>query len=90
METQEVTITYLGYKRDQFSEMLGLFIWVDLKDLTDAVIMIPLLNEFFLVSSWISLYQILKLGQICSEQDTTAHVDHREQRRKNSRRLLPS
>ena len=56
--------------------MLGLFIWVNLEDLTNAVIVIPLLKKLFLVSSWVSLNQVLKLGQVCGEQDTATHGEH--------------
>lgn len=47
--------------------MLGLFVGVYLKYFTYAVIVIPLLEEFFLVAIGIAFYKVLQLGQIGSE-----------------------
>jgi len=53
--------------------VLGLFVWVDLEDLTNAIIVVPLLKKFFLISCWVSLNQVLKLRQVGGEQDTATH-----------------
>jgi hypothetical protein len=58
--------------------MLGLFVWVNLEDLTNAIVVVPLLKKLFLVSSWVSLNEVLKLGQVCGEQDTTTHGEERK------------
>jgi hypothetical protein len=55
--------------------MLSLFVWVDLEDLANAIIVAPLLKKFFLVRRRVSLNQVLKLRQVCSEQDTATHVE---------------
>jgi hypothetical protein len=53
--------------------VLGLFVWVDLEDLTNAIIVVPLLKKFFLISCWVSFNQVLKLRQVGGEQDTATH-----------------
>jgi hypothetical protein len=53
--------------------MVGLFVRVDLEDLPNTIVVIPLLKKFFFISNWVSLYQILKLWQVCSEQDASTH-----------------
>ena len=65
--------------------MVGSFVRIDLKDLTNTVVVIPLLEKFFLVSSRVPFNQVLQLRQVGSEQDTATH-GLKEQ--KNSRRLL--
>jgi hypothetical protein len=68
--------------------MVGLFVWVYLEDLTNAIVVIPLLEKFFLVSIWVSLYEVLKLRQVRSEQDTTAMHGEVTESAENNRRLL--
>jgi hypothetical protein len=53
--------------------MVGLFVRVDLKNLTNTVVVIPLLEKFFLVSSRVPFNKVLQLRQVCSEQDTATH-----------------
>ena len=53
--------------------MLGLFIGIDLEDLANAIIVIPLLEKFLLIRRRISFYEILQLRQVRSEQDTPSH-----------------
>ena len=51
--------TYLRDERDQFPKMLSILVRVDLEDLANAVVVIPLLQELLLVCRWIALYEIL-------------------------------
>jgi len=53
--------------------MLCLLVRIDLKYLTDAIVVIPLLKKFFFVRHGIALYEILKLREIRGEEDTTTH-----------------
>lgn len=46
-------------KSDEFSEMGSVVVWVEDEELTDAVVVIVLLQEFFLVARWIAFDQIL-------------------------------
>ena len=64
---------HLGYERNQLPEVLGLLVRIDLKYLTDAVIVIPLLKELFLVSCRVPLNQVLQLRQVCSQENATTH-----------------
>ena len=58
--------------------MLGLFVRVDLENLTNTIVVVPLLKKLFLVSRWVSFDQVLKLRQVCSEQDTATHGESEE------------
>jgi len=53
--------THLGDKHDQFPQVLGLLVWICFKDLVNALIMCPLLEKLLLVSSRVSLDEILEL-----------------------------
>ena len=44
--------------------MVGLFVGVEVKDLADTVIMVPLLQKFFLVGYRIALDEVLKLREV--------------------------
>jgi len=55
---------YLRDKSHQFSELLGVFIWIEFVDLANAVVMIPLLQKLFLVPNRIPFNEILKLRKI--------------------------
>jgi hypothetical protein len=63
----------LGYEWYQLSKVVGLFVRIDLKDLTNTVVVIPLLEKFFLVSIRVPFNQVLQLRQVGSEQDTATH-----------------
>ncbi len=52
-------VTYLRYECHQLSVVLSLFVRVDLENLPNAIIMIPLLKKFFLVCNRVSFDQIL-------------------------------
>ena len=52
-------LAHLCDESDKFSKMLGFLVRVDVKYLSNAVVMIPLLQEFFLVCWRISLDEIL-------------------------------
>jgi len=58
---RNTNFTHLGDKCDQFPEILGLLVWICFEDFINALIMCPLLEEFLLVSSRISLDEILQL-----------------------------
>lgn len=49
----------LSYKCNKLSKMLGLLVGIDLKDLSNAIVMVPLLQELLFVSCRISLYEVL-------------------------------
>lgn len=70
--------------------MLGLLIGVDLKDLSNAVVVIPLLKKLLFICRGISLYKILQLRQVCSEQDTPSHQVDGAQMKNGFRTLLDS
>ena len=55
---------YLGNKGDKLSEMVRLFVRIDAENLSNAIIMIPLLKKLLFVRDWIALDQVLKLGKI--------------------------
>ena len=55
---------YLSDERNKLSEVLRVFVWVNLEDLADAVIVIPLLQELLLVRRRVALDEVLQLGQI--------------------------
>lgn len=58
---------YLSNKSDQLPEMGSLLVRVRLEYLTDAIKMVPLLEEFFLVCWWVSFDEILELRKIRRE-----------------------
>jgi hypothetical protein len=53
---------HLGYKRDELSKVSRLFIGVCSEDAANRIIVIPLLQELFLVRFWVPFNQVLKLG----------------------------
>lgn len=53
--------------------MLSLFIGIYEEDLSNAVVVIPLLQEFFFVRRGITLDEILQLREVGREQHTTTH-----------------
>ena len=59
MDSVLIEFAYLRDERHQLSKVLSLFIWVCFEDLSYTVVMIPLLQEFFLVCWRISLDEIL-------------------------------
>ena len=50
-----------------------LFVWVDLKNAADTVVMIPLLYKLFFVRYRVSLDEILELRKVRCEQYTASH-----------------
>lgn len=53
--------------------MMCLFVWVDLKNAADTVVMIPLLYKLFFVRYRVSLDEILELRKVRCEQYTASH-----------------
>ena len=53
--------------------MICLFLRVEMKNLTDSVVVIPLLDKFFPVSFRISLYQVLELREIGCQENASWH-----------------
>jgi len=53
--------------------MIRLFLRVEMKNLTDGVVVIPLLEKFFPVSFRIPLYQVLELREIGGQEDASWH-----------------
>lgn len=68
---------YLGYEGDQLSEVLGLLVGIDPKDLAGAVVVGPLLEELFSVGVWVAFDEVLQLGQVGGEQDPASHQRRR-------------
>lgn len=56
--------TSLRYESYKLSKMVCLFVRVDLEDLPDTVIVVPLLQKLLLVCDGVTLDKILQLGQI--------------------------
>lgn len=53
---------------DELSEMgRVVVVWADDEELSDAVVVVVLLQEFLLVPDWIPLDQVLQLRQVCGE-----------------------
>ena len=55
---------YLGNEGDELTKMVCLFLEVEMKNLTNGVVVIPLLKKLFLVRFRVPLYQVLKLREI--------------------------
>jgi len=55
---------YLGNEGDELTKMIRLFLGVEMKNLTNGVVVIPLLEKLLPVSSGVPLYQVLKLREI--------------------------
>lgn len=53
--------------------MTGMFVRIDQKYLPDTVIVVPLLQELFLVGCWIPLDEVLQLRQVRCEEDSSSH-----------------
>lgn len=64
---------HLGNESDKLPEVLCLLVRVNVKDLTDAVVVVPLLEELFLVCRRVSLDEILKLWEVRGEEDAATH-----------------
>lgn len=65
--------THLSNKGHQLSKVLGLLVWVQVEYLSDAVVVIPLLQELFLISSRIPFDEVLQLRQVRSEKYPPPH-----------------
>jgi len=59
-----ITLGKLGYEGGELTKMVRLFLRVEMKNLTNGVVMIPLLDELFPVCFRVPLYQVLKLREI--------------------------
>lgn len=55
---------YLSNKRDKLAKVVPLFLRVEMKNLADGIIVVPLLKKFFSVRLRVPLYQVLKLREI--------------------------
>lgn len=53
--------------------MLCVLVRVNLEDLADAVIVIPLLQELLFVRGWVTLDEVLKLREIRGEKHAATH-----------------
>lgn len=53
--------------------MLCILVRVNLKDLADAIIVIPLLQKLFFVGRWVTLDEVLQLREIRGKKDTATH-----------------
>lgn len=51
--------THLSDERDKLSEMGRLLVRIDLENLADAVIMVPLLKKLLFVACWVPLDEVL-------------------------------
>lgn len=49
----------LSDKSDEFSKVSRIFVWVDDEELSDAVVVVVLLQKLFLVPRWIAFDQVL-------------------------------
>lgn len=59
-----VTRRDLSDECDELSELLSVFAWICLKNLANTVVMVPLLQKFFLVGSRVPLDEVLQLREI--------------------------
>lgn len=59
-------------ERDELSKVVRVVVvWADVQQLANAVVVIVLLQKFFLVPSWIALDEILQLRQIRGEEGSS-------------------
>ena len=65
---------YLRDEGYQFPVMFSLFIGINFEYLANAVVMIPLLQELFLVRYRVSFDQVLQLGQVGCQQNASPHA----------------
>ena len=52
---------YLRYERDQLPKILSLFVRIEAEYLTNAVVVVPLLQKLVPVRGWVSFDEILQL-----------------------------
>ena len=55
---------YLSDERDKFTKVVCLLLRVEMENLTNGIVMVPLLEKFFLVRFRVPFYQVLKLRKI--------------------------
>ena len=55
---------YLGNEGDELTKMVRLFFGVEVKNLTNGVVVIPLLEKLLPVRFRVPLYQVLELREI--------------------------
>jgi hypothetical protein len=79
----QISDPHLSYERNEFPEMLRLLVGIEFKNLQDAVVVVPLLEELFFVRNRVTFYQILQLRQIRCEQNTAKHTKQRVQANKH-------
>ena len=65
--------TYLRDERDQFPKMLSILVRVDLEDLANAVVVIPLLEKLFFVGRWVTFNEVLQLREIRRKKNAATH-----------------
>ena len=65
--------TYLSNERDKLPEVLCLLVRVEVEDLADAVVVVPLLEELLLVCRRVPLDEVLQLRQVRRQQYTATH-----------------
>lgn len=59
--------TYLRDKGHKLAEVVSLLVGVDLEDLPDAFVVVPLLEKFLAVRGRVTFDQVLQLRQIRGE-----------------------
>lgn len=79
----------LSDKSQEFAEFLALVVRVEVEDFSERVVVRPLLEEFFAVGCRVAFYQVLKLRQICCEQESPSHRDFQQRMRRGLCRLVP-
>ena len=58
---------------NQLPEVLSILVRVDLEYLTDAVVVVPLLQELLLVCWWVAFDEILQLRQVGCKKNAATH-----------------
>jgi len=59
-----ITLSKLGDEGDELTKVIRLLLGVEMKNLTNGIVVIPLLEKLLLVRFRIPLYQVLKLRKI--------------------------
>jgi len=63
----------LGDERDELAKVGGVVVWADGEELSDAVVVVVLLQELLAVPGGVALDQILQLGQVRGEEGSPSH-----------------
>ena len=56
--------THLGDESYEFPEVLCVFVRIDEKNLSNTIVVVPLLEKLFFVGCWVSLDEILELREV--------------------------